>query len=294
MKRPIKRSVCSFALLALAICAPIAGAQSPSWEKLKAAYNYDSRATLTVKEEPKQDSEYLLVHLSFPNAKGQTVPGLFLRPKAEGVYPCIVLLHGLTSNKETMSDRFGRVLAAKGIASLALDADLHGERKPKDSAERPGIAAFGQIVRGGIVDYRMAMDYLKTRKDVDSGRIGLLGYSMGAMMGAILSGVDDRIKASVLCVGGDVVRGRLASLPEGLRDQAEFVAPSNYVGHISPRLLFMINGRQDTTVREEAAKALHDAAKEPKEILWADAGHMLPPQIAGKGVDWLADKLGKK
>jgi fermentation-respiration switch protein FrsA (DUF1100 family) len=56
----------------------------------------------------------------------------------------------------------------------------------------------------------------------------------------------------------------------------------------------MINGKQDTVVSEEAAKRLQEAAKEPKQILWADAGHILPPEIAGKGVEWLVEKLGKK
>ncbi len=265
----------------------------PDWSKLQAAYAYEKKP-VPVKEEPKEDADYQLAHISFTNSKGQTVPGLFLRPKADGVYPCVLLLHGLGSNKETMTNRFGRALAAKGIASLALDADLHGERKPADGASPRDAMAFGNVMRGGIVDYRMALDYLKTLKDLDSARIGLLGYSMGAFMGSILSGVDDRVKSTMLCVGGDPIKAMISSLPEGIRDAAQSLCPSNYIGHISPRPVFMINGKQDTTVREDAAKLLQDAAKQPKEILWADAGHILPPEIAGKGVDWLVDKLGKK
>src|SRR2546422_640203 len=94
----------------------------PAWERLKTAYDFDGKPAGSVKVEPKEDAEYLLQHVSFTNAKGQTVPGLFLRPKAESVYPCVLLLHGWTSSKEVMLERFGKALAAKGIAALALDA----------------------------------------------------------------------------------------------------------------------------------------------------------------------------
>ena len=266
----------------------------PSWEKLSAAYKYEIKAA-TVKEEAKQDADHFLQRLALTSASGETVPALFRRPKTDGIYPCVLLLHGLGSKKEDMSSMFGRALADKGIASLALDAPDHGERKPAGAqppAQNP--MRFLQVMRGGITDYRIAVDYLKTRKDVDSARIGLLGYSMGAMMGSILSGVDDRVKATVLCVGGDVVRSFADRIPPAFREQAETVAPSNFVGHISPRPVLMINGKQDQLVNEVAAKALHDAAKDPKEIIWADAGHMLPPAIAAKGIDWLVVKLAKK
>jgi fermentation-respiration switch protein FrsA (DUF1100 family) len=266
---------------------------APDWKTLEAAYSYDAKTQLKVTEEPKQDSEFLSLHLSFANALGQTVPGIFLRPKKEGVYPCVLLLHGLTSNKETMILLFGRQLAQRGIACLALDADQHGERKPKDRQPTVGGMGFVHVVRSGIMDYRLALDYLKTRKDVDSKRIGLLGYSMGAMMGAILSGVDTRIAATALCVGGDMTRAFLSRVPANLRDQMASTSPSLYVGHISPRPVLFLNGKKDNVVPEAAAKALHEAAREPKEIIWSDDGHILAPTSARKSVEWLEKKLGK-
>lgn len=269
-------------------------ADVPSWDQLKAAYNYDAKQAPSVKVELKTDADYYVEHISFTNAKGETVPGIFMRPKAEGTYPCVLLLHGLFSNKETMNRSFGRELAAKGIASLALDANRHGERRKADAQPSIQPAVFTEMVRTTIVDYRQALDYLKTRKDVRSGSIGLLGYSMGAMMGSILSGVDDRVKATVLCVGGDPVKAMTVTLPENLRKEADFVSPSNYVSHISPRPVMFINGKQDNVVNEQAAKVLQGAAKDPKEILWVEAGHMLPAEATGKGITWLVEKLGRK
>lgn len=268
----------------------------PAWDKLKAAYDYKpapkSPAPVV---EARDAADYLLQHVSLTGADGKTIPGLFLRPKADGKYPVALLLHGLGSDKETMLRAFGRPLAARGIACLALDAREHGERKPTGQTAAPDAMRFATVMRATIGDYRLALDWLKTRADVDSRRIGLLGYSMGAMMGSILGGVDDRVKAAVLEVGGDPIRPYLRAAPQAARDAVEFVSTSNYVGHIAPRPVLMINARADQTMKEDAAKRLQDAAREPKQIIWAEGGHILAPADAQKGTAWLAEKLtGKK
>lgn len=267
----------------------------PAWDTLRAAYDVDVKAPPTVREEARADADYLLQHLSFTNAKGQMVSGLFLRPKKDGVYPVALLLHGLGSDKETMIKFFGRPLAAQGYACLALDANLHGERRAAADAKANAFdIVFKDIARGGVLDYRQALTYLATRRDVDSPRIGLLGYSMGAMMGSILAGVDERVKASVLCVGGDPIRPALAIVPEKVKGQVEVSSPSNYIGHVAPRPVFFINGTQDTTIRPDAAKRLQEACGEPKTILWVETGHRIGEEAAKKGVAWLIEKLAAK
>jgi hypothetical protein len=54
----------------------------------------------------------------------------------------------------------------------------------------------------------------------------------------------------------------------------------------------MVNGRYDRTIRPEQARALFEAAGEPKEMRWYDGGHW-PPQVAVEQVaEWLALQLG--
>ncbi len=265
----------------------------PAWGKLKAAYDYKPAPKSPVPViEARNDADYLFQHVLLTGADGKTIPGLFLRPKADGKYPVALLLHGLGSDKETMLRVFGRPLAAKGIACLALDAREHGERKPTSGqTAAPDPMRFATVMRATIGDYRLALDWLKTRPDVDSRRVGLLGYSMGAMMGSILGGVDNRVKAAVLEVGGDPIRPYLRMLPAAMREPVEFVSTSNYVGHIAPRPVLMINAKADQTMKEDAAKRLQDAAREPKQIIWAEGGHILAEADAQKGTAWLAEKL---
>ena len=52
-----------------------------------------------------------------------------------------------------------------------------------------------------VVDLRRGMDLLLARSDVDPKRLAYVGHSYGAQWGSILSGVDKRMKATVLMVG---------------------------------------------------------------------------------------------
>jgi len=59
---------------------------------------------------------------------GANVPGIMLLPSADRPVPAALLLHGYSSTKERLIDSMGRALAARSIASLAIDLPLHGGR----------------------------------------------------------------------------------------------------------------------------------------------------------------------
>jgi fermentation-respiration switch protein FrsA (DUF1100 family) len=270
--------------------APQIALTPPEWSRLRAAYDYDAKRPLDVKEAPKENADALLLHITFTGPDGETVPGLFARPKADGVYPCALLLHGLTSDKETMLKYFGMPLVAHGVAVLALDAPHHGERRVKGENQwQPAV--FTAAAHEGVRDYRRALDYLASRRDVDSRRVALLGYSLGSIMGSILGGVDSRIGPVALCVGGDPFLDYARTLPEPQRAGAFSLCSSLYIGHIAPRPLLMLNGKQDMTIRKPATDRLYAAAKEPKQIVWYDCGHILTLEAGTKAVTWVTEQL---
>lgn len=277
--------------LTLSHCPAWAQATQPSveWPELAAVYNVDTKIPLSVTETPQDTANVKISHLEFTGARGGKVSGLFVRPKADGVYPCVLFLHGLTRSKEDWQ-MFGEGLLKHKIAVLALDAPLHGERKPPGE-RRNLMANVPPVMREGCGDYRRALDYLGTRKDVDNRRIGLIGYSMGAFMGAILGGVDTRIKALALCVGGDLFLPFASRYNAPVRNRALASCPSLFIGHIAPHPIFMLNGKQDTLVPKEATERLYRAAKEPKQIRWYDSGHILPPEALRDATTWIAQKL---
>src|SRR6185436_12587351 len=95
----------------------------------------------------------------------------------------------------------------QGFAAFVMDAQFHGERAaklgylPVDEfvcGECPNIRR--EMVVESVVDHRRALDYLAGRGDVDVGRVGALGHSMGGVMTIALAALEPRLKAGVACV----------------------------------------------------------------------------------------------
>ena len=77
------------------------------------------------------------------------------------------------------------------------------------------------------------------------------------------------------------------------REHLPAACPANYIGRISPRPIFAINGTQDTDmIRETSVAPLHALAKEPKTIHWVDRGHSgLTEEELAMMLKWLRENL---
>lgn len=275
----------------------------PKWETLKAAYNYDKNPQgkpLAVDEKPDDDRAFNGVplttsHLSFQNGQGHTVTGMFLRPKADLIegkaYPVVLLLHDMGSDKETVLQAYGRYFGSKGFACIALDAQKHGERREPGQDRAIAGAAFFEMMRETVLDYRLALDWVESRKDLDKNRVGVFGFGLGAMMTTILGSVDERIKAETLCCGGDPVISSLDGLPSQIREAGLTASPSLYIAHFAPRPVLMVNAKDDRVMLRPFAERLQEAAKKPMEIKWISGGHGLLPNEARDAMNWLIEKL---
>ncbi len=214
------------------------------------------------------------------------VPAVLLLPAGTSDMspaPGVLLLHGYSSHKEQMSQTVGRALLQHGIASLAIDLPLHGERRGDMDRQAIGNPlALASAWRRALGDASRAFDYLCGRPDIDAARCGVVGYSMGSFLGVMLAARADGVKAIVLAAGGDLPANTpFASLVRGLAD------PIGAVRKLNGRPLLMVHGRHDTTVTPAQAQKLFDAASQPKSIRWWDAGHYLPPEAIDDAASWL-------
>jgi dienelactone hydrolase len=242
-----------------------------------------------------------LLRFSYGSAQGQRVPALLFTPaRASAAHPapCLVLLHGLGGSKETMAGL--AVFAARvGYASLVIDEYGQGERTPVRPSAQSQAAQLAATVHQSALDVRRGLDYLGTRPDISKGRIGLVGISLGAIIGTVAAGVDPRIKATALISGGGdwglILKTLSANRTEvgghstaGLKNMdwdrvSALLAPEDpltFAPHIAPRALLMVGGRKDTTIVVPAQQELYEAARDPKEIQWFDQyGHVPPPEV---------------
>ena len=135
-----------------------------------------------------------------------------------------------------------------------------------------------------VKDFRRCVDYLETRKDIDSGKLAYYGMSWGGLLGAIIPAVEERLAASVLLAGGFF----RSALP-----QAHQI---NYVSRVKIPTL-MLNGAYDTLYDVETAiKPMFDLLGTPadhKRLIICETDH-IPPRVEyiKETLAWLDKYLG--
>jgi hypothetical protein len=219
---------------------------------------------------------------------GEAIPALLLVPErtpAGGV----LLLHGYSSRREHMAEGVGEALLRHGVASLSIDLPLHGSRSDplQAQAARNPLAIFG-LWRQAVRECRLAFAYLRARTEIDRDCVGMAGYSLGSFLAAMIAAEEPSVRALLIAAGGDLPEGTpLTAVARAIAD------PLRAVRRLRGRPLLMVHGRWDRTVKPEQAQRLYDAAAEPKELKWWNAGHILPPAAIDYCASWIVRQLGR-
>ncbi len=125
----------------------------------------------------------------FRNARGEKLAGVLEMPSHSHNCPVAVLCHGFSGSKENpyIWD-IGKALNAKGIAFFCFDFNAHGQSEGVFTEAKPSKQAG---------DLEAAIEKLAQIKKIDSSRMGLFGFSLGAST-ALLSAPKLSLKAMVL------------------------------------------------------------------------------------------------
>jgi len=154
---------------------------------------------------------YLLEKLILDLNGFELVPAYFAKPTEHGKRPTILYHHAhggdyALGKTELIQGRaalqqppYAEALTALGFNVLCADAWLFGERSGRaESSLFKEMLWKGQVLWGMMVyDSIRAVDYLTSRPDVDSSRIGTMGMSMGSTMAWWLAALDERIACCV-------------------------------------------------------------------------------------------------
>jgi dienelactone hydrolase len=235
--------------------------------------------------------------VSFKGAAGETVPAYLIVPPGKGPFPAVIYAHGSSgSRRDLLPSAVG--VAERGAVAIAIDMNYSSSRG--GNAPLPtgvdGVKTATKNEIESVVEVRRAVDLLRSLPYVDKTRLGFVGWSSGARTGAILAGVDHRIKAFDLLAGGAApVSSYLERVPKDMRGELEGqlveTDPLRYVSHAAPSALLFQDGRRDEVVPRGALVRLAGAGSEPKELRFYDSGHVPISKAWADSRRWLEDRL---
>lgn len=208
---------------------------------------------------------------------------------------------------------FALALVKRGYVVAAPELLGFGDRRLEEDREAPPgtssctkIAAHllmsGHTLAGHrVYETRRVLDYLLTRPEVDTERIGSMGISGGGLVTAFTAALDERCKAAVVSGYASTFHGSildrnhcLDNYIPGILQEAEL---PDIIGLIAPRPLFLEIGSEDLVFPLHSAQEAHERLK--KIYTHADAGQALGAdyfagghEISGaRAYDWLQQVL---
>ena len=209
--------------------------------------------------------------------------GWFIPPDPHGDGATVIFLHGLGSNRGEHLDQ-AVMLARHGYGALLVDMRNHGHSQGT-------VTTLGYAE---VEDVRGAVAYLLARPEVNAGRIGLVGTSMGGAVAIRAAARIPEIRAVVAqstfsSLEENVSQGvrKLTGLPPfpfaplvvwfGEREagvRLRQVRPVDDLAQIAPRAILFMHGEEDPVVDVSNSLRLYEAAREPKAlVLVPGAGH---------------------
>ncbi len=293
----MKRILMMAAILAI-VCAKAFATTPGANVNSTVFFGYDKLQPLNAEmQQVEKNARATIYHVSYATTNAQRVTAyLYVPATGKAPYPCVIMMHGAGGSKEDFKPMYD-FLSMRGYAVLAPDAAFHGERISEGiDSEAADWYQTRNLIMQTVVDLRRTIDWLETRPEVDSSRIGYLAASQGSFIGSIFVAVDTRVKAAALLVGGadfkvffrnsqlpsiNLLRNYLSPAElDAVADELAPIDPQYYIGSISPRPLLLMNGRKDLIISEAAGKRLQELAGEPKETYWYDGTHIPPFDLA--------------
>jgi dienelactone hydrolase len=194
---------------------------------------------------------------------GMRVPAIVYRPKTySGKLPALIVVNGHGGDKYSWYAFYSGILYARaGAVVLTYDPIGEGER---NSQRKSGTRAHDKLVdppemsrrMSGLMinDVMQAVSYLSQRPEVDAGRIGAMGYSMGSFVLSLACAVETRLRACVLAGGGNIdgpgeYWDRSKPMCQGIPYQSlQFLGDRPAVIYSLHPATLIFNGLEDTVV----------------------------------------------
>jgi dienelactone hydrolase len=241
-----------------------------AWEQRRRRLRQEMFAAMggqTVKDEPLQVREVGVL-----KRDGYRIEKLLIRTRPDvwmtasayvpenvkGRVPAVLVVHGhwAWARRDPVVQARCLGLVKLGFFVLAVDAFGAGERHPSIGAGAYHGALIGSalwpvghsLLGMQVYDNRRAVDYLRTRPEVEGERLGITGASGGGNQTMYAGALDERFRAVVpVCSVGNyqVYLKTACCVCEVLPGALRFTEEGDVLGLVAPRALLVINATKD-------------------------------------------------
>jgi uncharacterized protein len=224
-----------------------------------------------------------------------------------GPPPLILMLHGLSSSKETGLINAYR-FAKQGFHIVLFDAYRHGELADEQFQKFDyfqKILETTGIIRETVKYIEILIEYYQTVDNVDSSRIGLIGFSLGGVIiyKYISGDKNPAVKAAVPVVAspmGGTLRELVKKSPQPDRyfDDAKIAvaereAPIHRLKELKDFPLLMLNGVEDDLFSIEDIRTCYNQLVQNytdqqriKKIEYQNVGHQVTQEMIDEAILW--------
>lgn len=229
--------------------------------------------------------------------EGKTLFANLRRPPQVRRPPVVLLIPGLDSTKEEFF-YWENTFLVRGMATVSVDGPGQGE------------TGFHTHIRPDYeVAVRAVLDHLSAEPDLDLGRVGAVGVSLGGYYAPRAAAFEPRVRA-VAAIGGPYSFGaRWDGLPAltreafrfhaGAADEAEAREKALQLdpGPVLPRLrqpLLVVFGQQDALFPWQDAERVAREAPSGEFVLYPEGNHVcnnIPYKYRPLVADWMAEQL---
>jgi dienelactone hydrolase len=182
-------------------------------------------------------NSYSSGRVEFENKKNaSTLAGIFTMPTSTGKHSAVILLNGndpQSIKNEVCNQVLAEYLALNGVAVLRFD----NRELAASTVDFNDLATFDYAS-----NVQAAVDYLKSRKEVDVHKIGLIGHGEGGLIASVAASNSNDINFVVLMSGVGSTSDQLSLLQHELMTTASVTdkLDSNNSGCLDQKVFEMI------------------------------------------------------
>ena len=208
---------------------------------------------------------------------GVSLPAYLFLPRKNGRSPALIFLNDFDTTKEEQYFAFAKAAIQRGIAALCVDAPGQGE----------SLRIRGMKMNLASETFVPALvSYLQQRPEIDSGKIGLVGWGLGGYMAARAAAHEGRLS---FCLAWSALvdlesvfetlsrvlsRESLVNLLfamgfADMRESRERLKGMRLTANMIERIacpVYILHGREDPFLGVSQAKALFEMVKAQKDL----------------------------